>query len=391
MKICAILLAAGQASRMKAVKALLPLPVLPGAKHCSALEALARLYREAGVRDVIAVSGHHAAEVEAAARSLGLVTARNPEPEQGMFSSVRVGLRAVAADCDWIFVHPVDVPLVRPLTVRALLEGARAMPRTVLIPGFEGREGHPPLLPAGFAKNILAHRGGQGLRGALAALPRRLMEVADSFILEDMDRPEDYARLRALAPRRATLAPAEARCLLREHGIPKKGLRHAEAVGAVAHGLALALQESRAAQGVAPGLDPSLALAGGLLHDICKGQAKHEAAAGRLLEGLGLPVMAALAADHRDLSLPEACAVGERELVYLADKYCRGGDFVSLEQRFGQKLALYAADPEACAAIRERLRRAKALEARLARELGQEPAHIARRVLQAYGGGGGRL
>lgn len=391
MKICAVVLAAGQASRMKAVKALLPLPLLPGGRDCPALEGLARLYREAGVRDILVVSGHHAAEVEAAARCLDLVTARNPEPEQGMFSSVRVGLRAVAADCDRAFVHPADVPLVRPLTVRALLEEARAMPRAVLIPGFEGREGHPPLLPAAFAKNIFNYQGRDGLRGALAALPRRLVEVADSFVLEDMDRPEDYARLRGLAARRGALAPAEARRLLRERGIPEKGLRHAEAVGAVAQGLALALQESRAAQGSAPGIDPSLALAGGLLHDICKGQAGHEAAAGRLLRGLGLPVMAALAVDHRDLSLPEACPVGEREVVYLADKYCRGKEFVSLEQRFGQKLALYAADAEACAAIRARLGRARTLEARLAREMGQEPARIARRVLADLSGTEGRL
>lgn len=388
MKVCAILLAAGQASRMKAIKALLPLPLLPGGKQCSALEGLAGIYREAGVRDVIVVSGYHAPEVEAAARSLDLAAVRNPEPEQGMFSSIRVGLHAVAPDCDRIFVHPVDVPLVRPLTVHALLQRAEAVPKTVLIPAFEGREGHPPLLPACFVKTIMRHQGGDGLRGALAALPRRLVEVADSFILEDMDRPEDYERLRVLAPQRQALAPAEARCLLRELAVPEKGLHHAEAVGAVARGLALALHESRTALGSAPGVDPSLALAGGLLHDICKGRARHEAAAGRLLERLGLPVMAALAADHRDLSLPEACPVGERELVYLADKYCRGKDFVSLEQRFGDKLTQYAADPEACAAIRERLGRARALAERLARELGQEPADIARRILDTCPGSG---
>lgn len=223
MKVCAILLAAGQASRMKAIKALLPLPLLPGGKQCSALEGLAGIYREAGVRDVIVVSGYHAPEVEAAARSLDLAAVRNPEPEQGMFSSIRVGLHAVAPDCDRIFVHPVDVPLVRPLTVHALLQRAEAVPKTVLIPAFEGREGHPPLLPACFVKTIMRHQGGDGLRGALAALPRRLVEVADSFILEDMDRPEDYERLRVLAPQRQALAPAEARCLLRELAFPKKG------------------------------------------------------------------------------------------------------------------------------------------------------------------------
>ena len=92
---------------------------------------------------------------------------------------------------------------------------------------------------------------------------------------------------------------------------------------------------------------------------------------------------AALVADHRDLSVPDAAPLTERELVYLADKYCHGREFVPLELRFGQKLDLYAADPAACAAIRGRLGRARALEARLAREMGRPPADIARQALEA--------
>ena len=72
-----------------------------------------------------------------------------------------------------------------------------------------------------------------------------------------------------------------------------------------------------------------------------------------------------------------------------------------LERRFGQKLEIFAADPEACAAIRGRLARARAMEARLAREAGRAPAEIAREALAALaeddvwleavaGNGGGR-
>ena len=95
MKACAILLAAGRASRMGAVKALLSLPLLPGGEPCSALEGLVRCYRGAGVEDILLVSGFHAAEVEAAARGLGLTIVRNPRPEVGMFSSACAGLRVV--------------------------------------------------------------------------------------------------------------------------------------------------------------------------------------------------------------------------------------------------------------------------------------------------------
>lgn len=384
MKARVVLLAAGQASRMGAVKALLPLPLLPGGGECSALEGLARLYRGVGVEDILVVSGFHAPEVEAAAHGLGLAVARNSEPEQGMLSSVRVGLRALPKGEAPIFVHPADVPLVRPLTLIWLLEQAQDTPSSILIPAFDGREGHPPLLPGAYAHSIAAGTAEGGLRAVMAAFPRRQVAVPDAFILEDMDRPEDYMRLQSLAARHAALSPDEAVRLLRCRHVPERGMRHARAVGAVARALACALARRRKEAGLEPGLDPDLALAGGLVHDICKGAPGHEAAGAGLLRNLGLGGLAILVEDHRDLSLPDAQPLSERELVYLADKYCCGGSFVSLEQRFGRKLELFAADPQACEAILGRLGRAGSLEARLGRELEQEPAAIARQALAVF-------
>ena len=91
--------------------------------------------------------------------------------------------------------------------------------------------------------------------------------------------------------------------------------------------------------------------------------------------------MARLVQDHRDLSLPEDEPVTERELVYLADKYCYGGNFVPVQRRFGLKLEAYAQDAPACEAIRGRLGRVKGLEERIAREIGKEPALVAERAL----------
>jgi CTP:molybdopterin cytidylyltransferase MocA len=208
MKFCAIVLAAGRSFRMGRVKALLPLPLLADGGACSALEALARLYRAAGLPHMLVVSGFHAEAVEDAARALSLAVARNPCPERGMFSSVRTGLRAAPPDCDAFFIHPVDVPLVSPQTLRLLADTALetfrpGAPIAALIPRHNGEEGHPPLLPAVFRESVLSHKGDGGLRAALAALPRRMVNTADPCVLEDMDAPGDYARLRRLALRRA--------------------------------------------------------------------------------------------------------------------------------------------------------------------------------------------
>lgn len=386
--VSAIILAAGMGRRMGKVKALLPLALLPGNGQCSALAGLARLYRGCGIRNILVVSGFHAEAVEEEARSLGLPAARNRHPEDGMFSSVRTGLERLTAggNAAAAFVQPADVPLVRPLTLAAMLaaygeEGKGDGIPPVLVPSFEGREGHPPLIPAVHFPRILAHGGRGGLRGALAALPGQTVPVADALMLEDMDTPDDHARLDRLACWRDSLRPAEALALLRLRQVPERGLRHAKAVGTVAAAFAAALTHKRRAAGHEAGCRPWLALSGGLLHDIAKGQPKHEAAGGALLDGLGLPRMARLVCDHRDISLPPHEPITERELVYLADKYCRGGEFVPLDRRFGEKMFSVGSDAAARAAIAERLERARRMEARLAGETEQSPEDMARRAL----------
>lgn len=394
-----LILAAGQASRMGRVKALLPFPLGAAGESCSALEGLARLFRQMGIEHISVVTGWHAERIEPAAQALGLAVVRNPRPEDGMFSSVCAGLSALAGGDPTmaetpVLVQPVDVPLVRPMTIQALLEAHAADPENVLVPTFAGQEGHPPLLPARHLAHVLrhAHTGGEnGLRGALEGLPARHIPVADRLMLSDMDRPEEYERMRLLASRRETLRPDEALELLRLRGVPEKGLRHGRAVGTVAAALAKALLQTRRTgnpglegdavpnpdlgacftsaldSGRNSGLDPDLALAGGLVHDICKDEKGHEAAAGRLFRQLRLPVMAHIVEDHRDLTLPDDQPITERELIFLADKYCYGGSFVSVRQRFEQKMESFGA--EAGQAIMGRMERALAMEARLAREL----------------------
>ena len=133
MRHYALILAAGAASRMGRCKALLPLPFPDG--ECCALERLARMYAFCGQRFV--VTGHHAGLLEPAAPGWGLRAVRNPRPEDGMFSSIRAGLRAVLEQAraegvepeqGGVFVHPVDVPLTRRRTRLARRTSCRGRP-----------------------------------------------------------------------------------------------------------------------------------------------------------------------------------------------------------------------------------------------------------------------
>ncbi|MEG2171861.1 MAG: nucleotidyltransferase family protein [Desulfovibrionaceae bacterium] len=391
----ALILAGGFSSRMHGFKALLALPTPEGS--CSALECLARTYRAAGVTHIWVVSGHRAEEVEAEAQRLGLNSVRNPSPEQGMFSSVCVGLRAMQRHHDYCFVHPVDIPLVRPLSLRLLWE-ARLQQRPCL-PTFRRLEGHPLLLPVSLWDAALAWQGERGLHGWLHALAAseslEHVPVPDRLVLCDMDTDAAYALMCRLATRYPILEPTECRELLRMRGVRERGLAHGRGVGRVAAALAARwrkLADLHEDGGTcATSLlgqdcpDTALCLSGGLLHDLCKGQPQHEQAAGELLRGLHLPLMAALVEEHRDMQLAVETPIGEKALVYLADKYVEGDKPVTLAQRFGEKLRLFEQDAPALQAVKNRWRHAEVMEARLHSMLGESPATLARQILRRAG------
>lgn len=375
----AVLLAAGLSSRLGEFKPLVRLG------DETLLERAAQLLRQADVADILVVAGHRAPETLAEAERLGIRAVTNPEYATGMFSSVLAGLRAVAefkARPDALFILPVDIPLVRPHTLLLLLErfaacreALPAHPPAVLHPVFRGQRGHPPLLHARHLPELLAWGGENGLRGGLDALEQRHgaveVPVADENILFDVDDQPALAEARRRLARRGIPTPQEALALLALHHAGERGLAHGRGVAEAALALARALEVKGTRADCAPNLNPASGLdydlieAAALLHDIAKGQPRHEAAGAALLDSLGFHAAARIVADHRDIAPETAPRLTERELVYFADKLVRGSTRVPVRARFQQKLELFAHDPEATAAIRRRLVNALAMQQRI--------------------------
>ncbi len=385
-RLAAVILAAGLSSRLGEFKPLARLGAEPeggsGGSDETLLGRAARLFRQAGVTDILAVAGHRAPETQAEAQRLGIACVINPAYAEGMFTSALAGLRALASrqpGPDAVFLLPVDIPLVRPHTLRLLEERLAAMcaetpakPPAVLHPVFAGQRGHPPLLLARHLPEVLAWSGRNGLRGALEDLERRHgaldVPVADENIHFDVDDQPALAEARRRLARRGIPTPEEALALLRLHDAGQRGHAHACGVADAALVLARALN----AQGAQ--LDLTLTEAAALLHDIAKGQPKHEAAGAALLDALGFHRAARIVAAHRDSApqggQPDAGQSGsapltEGELVYFADKLVQGSTLVPVRARFQQKLDLFAHDPEASAAIRRRLANALAMQQRI--------------------------
>jgi len=177
---------------MGRTKALLPLP--DGLTFLGRLDAT---LRAAGVAEVVAVIGRDADAICAAcaAAGLGVRFARNPDPSRGQLSSLLAGLDVLPAGP--VLVTPVDLPLVKPATVRLVIEAWRSTGAPIVRPERAGRHGHPVI----FAERILAElREADLAAGARPVIQAHRREIADVPVdddgaFDDIDTPDDYARL----------------------------------------------------------------------------------------------------------------------------------------------------------------------------------------------------
>jgi molybdenum cofactor cytidylyltransferase len=182
MSYAALVLAGGLSTRMKEFKPLLPL----GGRTVA--DCVIDTFLGAGV-EVLLVVGYRWEEIAARIRRRAITIVYNPDYRQGMFSSVQTGVRRLRPEARGFFVMPVDIPLVRPATILRLMEAAAANPERIVYPVYEGKRGHPLLVPAGLAPAILGWRGAGGLKAVLASRQAQALEVpvADGFILFDID------------------------------------------------------------------------------------------------------------------------------------------------------------------------------------------------------------
>jgi len=258
---------------------------------------------------------------------------------------------------------------VRSYTIRQLADAFSESRAGVVYPVFDGRRGHPPLIASAILKQVAAGAPGP-LSAVLEAQDEQAREVmvADEAIHFDMDWPSEFDALQMLASRRDIPSRAECEALLAEYQVPEPVIRHARAVADVA----VRIAEALTATGVAA--DRELAYAGGLLHDIAKGQPKHAEVGASLLRSRGMTRVAEVVEAHTEILFQGI--VDERAIVYLADKLVAGESLTTVDERFRSALERFADRPEALAAARRRKADAERIAAEIERTLSMPLAVI---------------
>ena len=194
--IAAVLLAAGESSRMGEPKQLLDWGGRP------LVRAQVETLLNAGCRPVIAVVGAHAGAVRAdipAGPSVQIAT--NHTWREGRASSIRAGARAVPDAVDAVVIVSVDQPTSAAIVGRLASVLEASDDALIAVPRFNAGNGHPPIFDARLLPMLRsATERTEGLR----ALRRRYAEqtifvdVDDPLVRVNLNTPEAYREARAL-------------------------------------------------------------------------------------------------------------------------------------------------------------------------------------------------
>lgn len=130
-----------------------------------------------------------------AVRASGLPWHLENAGHEGMADSIAAGVRATRDAGGWLIL-PGDLPLVRPDSLRQV--AAALSGHGVVLPRYQGKQGHPVAFAADCAEALLMLRGPQGaalvVRAQVTIHRAVELDLDDSGIVTDVDTVQDLAR-----------------------------------------------------------------------------------------------------------------------------------------------------------------------------------------------------
>ena len=193
--IAAVVLAAGQSTRMGAVNKML---AEIGGKPLVRIAAEQALASRA--KPVIVVSGHERERVEAALAGLALRFVHNAHYADGLGTSLKAGIAAVPEDADGAVVCLGDMPQVDHQLIDKLIAGFDPeRGGLVVVPSINGRRGNPVVWSRRFFNDLMSINGDIGARHLIGSYAEAVVEVpvAGEAALTDVDTPESLSAVKA--------------------------------------------------------------------------------------------------------------------------------------------------------------------------------------------------
>ncbi|HMF51648.1 MAG TPA: nucleotidyltransferase family protein [Candidatus Saccharimonadales bacterium] len=186
--ISAVILSAGESSRMGRPKALLPID------GQTFIERIVGALKKTSVGKVIVILGHNADEMRRRIEHLPVEILVNPDYKLGQLSSLQVAIRCVDTDCDGMLVHLVDHPYIDAKLVDRMIERFDDSGKLIVVPRYGTKRGHPVIFSRKLFEELLAAPMDQGAKAVVNTHRDDTLEIDtdDKGITVDIDTPELY-------------------------------------------------------------------------------------------------------------------------------------------------------------------------------------------------------
>ena len=150
------------------------------------------------VNEVIVVLGYMASKIEKVLRDLPCKIVLNENFEEGMSSSVKIGLSKVSRETEAVLFLPGDYPLVTAEDINKVISKFKETRAEIVIASYKGKPGHPILFSRklfGEIKEIREEE--QGLKAVVRKHREdvALAETNSPGVLIDVDTEEDLNRI----------------------------------------------------------------------------------------------------------------------------------------------------------------------------------------------------
>lgn len=191
--ITAIVLAAGLSSRMGKPKMMLAWGTT------TILGKVLGVLAASGLDEVLVVTGAAHEAVEAVCDAAGVRTVQNRDYASGeMLSSLQLGLLSLPPATAAAMIVLGDQPGIQQEVVEALIRRYRDTGDSLILPSYQHRRGHPWLVARELWPKLLEMRPPETPRDFLNRRSGIIhyVEVSTSSIVEDIDNPEDYLKLK---------------------------------------------------------------------------------------------------------------------------------------------------------------------------------------------------
>lgn len=188
MNVAAIVLAAGESSRMGRPKPLLPIDGTTFLGH------LLHQLQASRVSRTVVVLGHRPEVVLDAMPEIRPLAVVNPNYGLGQLSSLHVGLDAVADEVDAVLLCLADHPFISAKLLDQLIEAHQQNHRPIVIPTYGSARGHPVLFARSLFAELRSAPLDEGARVVVRAHGPEVLELptSEAGVVADVDTPEQY-------------------------------------------------------------------------------------------------------------------------------------------------------------------------------------------------------